>query len=276
MKRKRLLWQVMSLVLVLMFLLACGLSRPAPTPTLTPVPPTSTSTPVLPTSTSTPVPPPSTPTSASPTATAISPPAVLESPTPQVTSAPTLPPIQGEDNGHIIGQIRGAYTGNPQADLQVILCLLPPGAEGPEYVCTLQAEPTARSDADGAFQLLEVLAGTYVLVYGPPEQVTSTVDEWEGVQVTRGELCTDSSSTEYVCESSEYEFWAEGGTYIAGTTTLEIGEEGVVEWWGLKEGIARSNRFGILIMVEDRVLAPIVEVEPGEITQVEWQLRGPW
>jgi hypothetical protein len=134
----------------------------------------------------------------------------------------------------------------------------------------------ARSDADGAFQLLEVLAGQYILMYGRPEELVSTVDEWAGVKVTRGELCTDSSSKEYVCESSEYMFWAEGGTYIAGTTTLEIGEEGVVEWWGLKEGIARSNKFGILIMIEDRVLAPLVQVEAGEITHVEWGLRGPW
>jgi hypothetical protein len=49
MKGKKLLWQVMSLVLTSVFVLACGLSlsapTPVPTPTLTPVPPTSTPTP---------------------------------------------------------------------------------------------------------------------------------------------------------------------------------------------------------------------------------------
>lgn len=204
-------------------------------PTPTPIPPSPTPTPVPPTATPTPVPP----------------------------------------YGHIVGRIIGADTGNPLADLQIILCLLPSEIEGEEYACTLQAAPMARSDASGAFEFLKVPDGSYVLMYGDPDELVSTVDEWEGIEVTRGKPCVNPiSGKNYVCRIPESAFWEEGGKYIAGTTRLTIGEDGTVEWWGLLEGIARSNRLGISIMIEDRILAPVVQVQSGKTTDIEWKVYG--
>jgi len=204
-------------------------------PTSTPIPPTITPTPIPPTATPTPVP----------------------------------------TYGHIVGRIIGADTGNPLADLQIILCLLPSEIEAEEYACTLQAAPMARSNSSGAFEFLEVPDGSYVLMYGDPDELVSTVDEWEDIEVTTGRPCTNSiSGNTYVCQIPESAFWEEGGVYIAGTTRLTVGDDGTVEWWGLLEGIARSNRLGITIMVEDRLLAPVVQVQSGTATEIEWNVYG--
>ena len=193
MSHKRLLQYMMGLALVLLLLVACGVRQPTPTP----VPPTSTPTPVPPTATLTPVPP---------------------------TATPTPVPAYG----HIVGRTIGADTGNSLADLQIISCLLPSEIEGEEYACTLQAAPMARSDASGAFEFLKVPDGSYVLMYGDPDELVSTVDEWEGVEVTRGKPCVNPiSGKKYVCRIPESGFWEEGGKYIAGTTRLTIGEDGL-------------------------------------------------
>ena len=53
-----------------------------------------------------------------------------------------------------------------------------------------------------------------------------------------------------------------------------IGDDGTVEWRGLLEGIARSNRLGITIMIEDRIMAPVVQVQSGTATEIEWNVYG--
>jgi hypothetical protein len=224
--------QMFGLTLAVFLLAGCSGTPTVPTATPTAVPPTATPTPIPPTATPTPVPP----------------------------------------DGHIVGRIIGADTGNPLADLQIILCLLPLQIEGDDYACTLQAAPMARSDANGAFEFLEVPDGSYVLMYGDPDELVSTMDEWGGIEVTVGEMCT--SPTYFVCQNPESSFWEEGGEYIAGTTRLTVGEDGRVEWWGLLEGIARSNKLGISIMIEDRILAPIVQMLSGKTTDIEWKVYG--
>jgi hypothetical protein len=267
MSRKGLLPHMMGLALVLLLLVACAIPQPAPTS----VPPTATSTPAPPTATPTPVPPTATPTPVPPTATPTPvPPTATPTPVPPTVTPTPVPPA-----GHLVGSIIGADTGKPLADLQIILCLLPSEVEGEEYACTLQAAPTARSDASGAFEFLKVPDGSYVLVYGDPDELESTVDEWEGIEVTRGKLCVNPiSGANYACRIPEYVFWEEGGKYIAGTTRLTIGDDGRVEWFGLLEGIARSNKLGISIMIEDRILAPVVQVQSGTMTDIEWKVYG--
>jgi len=255
---KRLLQHMMEVALVLLLLLACGKLQPP----LTTVLPTATPTPVLPTATPTPILPTATPTSIPPTATPTS-----------IPPTPTPTPVS--PYGNIVGHIIGANTGNPLVDLQIILCLLPSEIEGEEYACTLQAVPMVQSDASGAFEFIEVPDGSYVLMYGDPDALASTVDEWDGIEVTRGKLCVNSfSGQNYVCVNEESAFWEEGGKYIAGVTRLTVGDDGTVEWWGLLEGIARSNKLGISIMIEDRILAPVVQVQSGKTTDIEWKVYG--
>jgi len=91
MKKKRLIVQVSSLFLVMLFINGCGAlsSTPPPTPT-SPPPPTSTFTPVLPTATFTPVPPTATFTPVPPTATFTPvPPTLTATPVPP-TKAPSV------------------------------------------------------------------------------------------------------------------------------------------------------------------------------------------
>ena len=112
---------------------------------------------------------------------------------------PTATPTPVSLYGHIVGRIIGADTGNPLADLQIILCLLPSEFDGEESACTLQVAPMARSDASGAFEFLEVPDGSYVLMFGDPDELASTVDEWGGIEVTTGKLCVNSFSGGTMC-----------------------------------------------------------------------------
>lgn len=194
-------------------------------------------------------------------------------PSPMPTLAPTatpLPPV-----GHVIGRITGADSGRPQTDLQVILCLLPSASEGEDESCQLQATPTSQSGADGTFELQGVLAGSYVLVHGNPNDDVAPVDDWAGLDVTPGRLCVVSlTGKRYVCKSEEVAFWAEGGDVLSGTERLTIGDDGRVSFFGVAEGLVRSDSLGISVMIQDTKLAPVLKVRAGETTVVEWKLLG--
>jgi hypothetical protein len=180
----------------------------------------------------------------------------------------------------------GADSGEPLEGSLIILCLLPE-AERDDYICTLQAAPTVLSDESGVFDLSEVPAGSYVLMYGPSDELESTPDTWEGVKVTKAEPCAiDISAGEKaaVCQSPkalESSFWQDGGTYFGSLTYNTAGnldEIGPVIGIGMiyvSNAAVRSNYLGISIMIaKDGKLAPVVNVQAGETTDIKWQVNG--
>jgi 5-hydroxyisourate hydrolase-like protein (transthyretin family) len=73
----------------------------------------------------------------------------------------------GGRSGEITGHIIGTETGQPLVNTQIILCQLSSEISG----CTMQSAPTTRSDASGAFTLSDVSPGSYVLLYGMPDEL---------------------------------------------------------------------------------------------------------
>jgi hypothetical protein len=206
-------------------------------------------------------------------------------PQPAPTSVPPTPTFTPVPRGAINGQIMGAGSGEPLEGALIILCLLPE-VEVDDYICTLQAAPTALSDASGAFGLSEVPAGSYVLMYGLSDELKSTPDTWKGVKVTKAEPCAiDISAGEKaaVCQSPkalENAFWQDGGTYFGSLTynTIdnpdEIGAFIGIGMIYISNAAVRSNHLGISIMIADGKLAPVVNVQAGETTDIEWQVNG--
>lgn len=189
--------------------------------------------------------------------------------------SPTFTPVP---RGAIKGQILGASSGEPLEGALIILCLLPK-VEEDDYICTLQAAPTALTDAGGAFDLLEVAAGSYILMYGLSNELESTPDTWDGVKVTKAEPCRiniNIGEEASVCQSPhaiKSAFWQDGGTYIGSTTyntTENLDEIGPVIGIGIiyiSNATVRSNHLGISIMIgQDGKLAPVVNVQAGETT----------
>jgi len=196
-------------------------------------------------------------------------------PIPPTPTATSIPP--GAISGHIVG----ADTSDPLGDAQIVLCLLPETtAEG--FLCTLQSDLTALSDASGAFSLLDVPPGSYVLVYGFTNELVSGSDEWKGVKITRAQPCLKNMINE-VCQSSEAGegvFWQAGGTYI-GEAIFALKEPDEIEATVIYskgaytlQGAVRSDSLGISIMIQGGKLAPIVRVRPEETTEIEWQVLG--
>lgn len=198
-------------------------------------------------------------------------------PAPTSTPPPTAPPTATPTppTGQIVGRIIGADSQRSQADLQIVLCLLSPATEGEPESCSLQDAPSAVSDADGVFELHDILAGSYILVFGRPDDEVSPAEDWAGLDVTTGQLCVASlTGKRYVCSSEEVAFWAEGGDVLTGQERLTIGDDGKVEFFGVLEGIVRSRSVGLSVMIQDTALAPVVHVRAGETTEVDWQLVG--
>ena len=189
----------------------------------------------------------------------------------------------GTPRGAINGHIVGANTGEPLKDAQIILCLLPE-TEGVNFLCTLQATPTALSDASGVFTFSDVNPGAYVLMYGLSDELASTPDEWGDVKVTKAKPCMRGMKNA-VCQSLEAPeglFWQAGGTYL-GEVIFRLGvpddetESTVIGTGGgtyTFQGAVRSDHTGISIMVSDGELAPVVRVQAGETTEIEWQAMG--
>ena len=236
MNHKRLLLQVIGSMLVLLLLVACG--TPQPTSTPTPVPPTPTPTPI-----------------------------------------PT-----GVIKGHIVG----ARDEKPLEDAQIILCLLSE-AEESDFLCTLEAAPTALTNASGSFTLADVSPGSYVLMYGLSDELVSTPNSFGGINVTKAEPCFINMKNA-VCESPEAPeslFWQDGGTLIGEAISkmtesndevesAAIGNRFTEKDGGLYifAGSVRSNRTGISIMIRNGKLAPVVQVQPGQTTEIDFQVIG--
>lgn len=188
----------------------------------------------------------------------------------------------GSPRGDIEGNIVGAGTEEPLQRANIILCLLP--EDESNFLCTLQAAPTAVSDSSGTFTISNVPVGNYVLMYGLPGELVFSADEWEGVRVTKAEPCMRNMHNA-VCQSSEDPegvFWKEGGTLI-GDAIFKLGspdeepESTVVSTGGgayTFQGAVRSDHTGISIMIVKGELAPVVHVKAGETTDIEWQVTG--
>jgi len=166
----------------------------------------------------------------------------------------------GGRSGELTGHIIGAKSGQPLANTQIILCLLSPDTSG----CTLQAAPTTRSDASGAFTLSDVSPGSYVLLYGMPDELVSSPAEWEGVVV--GSTTVELDENGKFVQEGEGRFWEDGWESVGAQLTDAAGKTIYTD------GYALSNSMGISMMVVNRERAPVVVVQPRETTEIEWQV----
>lgn len=190
--------------------------------------------------------------------------------------------------GTITGFIHGANTGEPLADAHILLCRLPE-QEGDDCLCTLQSTPTVQSEASGSFTLSGVPTGKYILMYGMPDELTSSPEEWSGVKIFRAKPCMKNMKNA-VCQSPEAPesiFWQDGGTIIgevfskfaqtnAEVDSAPIGMRFTGKVGGIYtfQGAVRSNQTGISLMISEGKLAPVVHVKPGETTGLKWQVMG--
>jgi hypothetical protein len=173
-------------------------------------------------------------------------------------------PSKGAINGHVIG----ADTREPLQDISIILCLVP-DLENDDYVCTLQGMPPATTDTNGAFVYDDIPPGSYILTYVLADVLVANPDEWGGVTVNAQVRSWDASLHQFK-EMREGAFWQDG--------QISLGNIGVVTASGnrllLKDGSVKSNHFGIWITAENGELAPLVQVQAGETTDLSWQVNG--
>jgi len=169
------------------------------------------------------------------------------------------------NRGRIEGTIVGADTGEPLENTQIILCLQ---SEQEESLCILQAAPTTVSDSNGTFRLSRVSAGSYLLMYGMPDELASTSDEWGGVEV--GPTTLTLNGLGRFVPTGEGMFWEDGWETVGNEYTSESTPSFSI----LGDGYIRSNRLGISMMVENMDRAPVIEVCAGETTQIEWQVMA--
>ncbi len=172
-----------------------------------------------------------------------------------------------EPSGTINGSLTGADTGEPLKETRIILCLFP-DLETDDYVCTLQAMPTALTDANGAFVLDKVPLGSYALTYGFADELVSNPDEWGGVTVDTRVKHWDGWK---MTELREGVFWQDGQSFLDGEIDFTIASDHQPH---LGSGSVKSNYFGIWITAEDLELTPIVQVQAGETTDLNWQVSG--
>ena len=163
-------------------------------------------------------------------------------------------------SGEITGHIMGAESGQPLTDTQIILCQLSSEISG----CTMQSAPTTRSDASGTFTLSDVSPGSYVLLYGMPDELVSSPEEWEGVVVGTITVVLDENGK--FVQEGEGRFWEDGWESVGAQLTDAAGKTIYTD------GYARSNSMGISMMVVNREREPIVVVQPRKTTEIEWQV----
>ena len=130
-------------------------------------------------------------------------------------------------------------------------------------VC-LQSAPTTRSDASGAFTLSDVSPGSYVLLYGMPDELVSSPEEWEGVVVGATTVVLDENGR--FIQEGEGRFWEDGWESVGAQLTDAAGKTIYTD------GYALSNSMGISMMVVNREREPIVVVQPRKTTEIEWQV----
>ncbi len=166
----------------------------------------------------------------------------------------------GGRSGEITGHIIGAESGQPLTNTQIILCQLSSEISG----CILQSAPTTHSDASGAFTLSDVLPGSYVLLYGMPDELVSSPEEWEGVVVGATTVVLDENGK--FVQEGEGRFWEDGWESVGAQLTDAAGKTIYTD------GYARSNSMGISMMVVNREREPIIVVQPRKTTEIEWQV----
>ena len=166
----------------------------------------------------------------------------------------------GGRSGEISGHIVGAESGQPLADTQIILCQASPETSG----CTLQSTPTTRSDASGAFTLSDVSPGSYVLLYGTPDELVSSLAEWEGVVVGATTVVLDEDGK--FVQEGEGRFWEDGWESVGAQLTDAAGKTIYTD------GYALSNSMGIAIMGVTQESCTVVVVQPRKTTEIEWQV----
>ena len=166
----------------------------------------------------------------------------------------------GGRTGEITGHITGAKSGQPLANTQIILCQLSSEISG----CTMQSAPTTRSDTSGAFTLSDVSPGNYVLLYGMPDELVSSPEEWEGVVVGATTVVVDENGK--FVQEGEGRFWEDGWESVGAQLTDAAGKTIYTD------GYALSNSMGISMMVVNREREPIIVVQPRKTTEIEWQV----
>jgi len=175
-----------------------------------------------------------------------------------LVSVLTLAGCGGGRTGDIKGTMTGAVSGAPIANAQVILCKGAPEESG----CELLAEPTTTTDAAGNFSFSRLEPGSYFLLYGMPGELTATPEEWGGVIV--GQTKVDLDENGKFVQTGEGAFWEDGWENVGEQVTDAAGKTIYTD------GYARSNRFGISMMVVDRERAPILVVQPRETAEINW------
>lgn len=194
----------------------------------------------------------------------------------------------GCSGGGGVGSVTGTITDGdaPLSNVQVILCENAPKNAEEHLICTLKSSPTTTTGSDGTFELTDVPAGSYVIMYGLPDQLKLTPEEWDGIPITRGTFCMEGMKNS-VCDIDGVEsslFWSEGAWHIATLTAMEYQDDekqpGVVIVANAKEGTAgehthiylgtlRSTYAGISSNILAGQYAPQVEVVGGKTFAVD-------
>lgn len=188
-------------------------------------------------------------------------------PEPTATSSPP-----GAVRGRVV--FAEKWTGGstePVGSVMIVLCQVPEEGlpEGPditeankdegEYICSLQAMPTALTDPGGVFTLSDVSPATYLVMFRLlPATVDEQDPEWDGFALTQPGIDTRG----YL--SGRSRFW-EGGGDGAGRAHYDLARGGLV----VQKGTYCSNELSLCFSIRDERVHPVIRVEPNKTVEVE-------
>lgn len=149
------------------------------------------------------------------------------------------------------------------AGAAIILCLV-----GTERKCTLKADLSGAADEDGNFELANTPPGLYAVFYDPSGSARAGWKETNGLEIS---LKIEGVALFSGPERVEFYSSFGGGESIGISPHTSIGFDAEGDVTG--DGSFISEKYGLTLQVHDGQPL-IVQIQPGEITEVEIMAWG--